>query len=203
MPRPRCLLCDFGNVIAFFDHAKAARQLARLADPPLDPARAFEEVFQTTLEHDYDSGRLSTPEFIARLRSLMRLDGTDAEIARAWNDIYTPNHVMADLLAALKRRDVRLVLASNTNELHYEWFRPRFAPTLDLFDAEVLSFRVGCRKPDPGFFDACLRAALDVPLQECLYVDDRVDLIEAARAMGIEGVVYEPGVERAIGEAFR
>ena len=200
--RARCLLCDFGNVIAFFDHTKAARRLARLAQPPLDPQEAFDGVFRTAFEDDYDCGRISTPAFIALLRSLLRLHGTDVEIARAWNDIYAPNEAMATVLADLKRRGVRLVLASNTNELHYEWFRPLFARTLDLFDHEVLSFRVGCRKPDARFFDACLRAALDVPLHECLYVDDRADLIEAARTMGIEGVVYTPGVEAAIGAAF-
>src|SRR5262245_23850534 len=123
MTRARCLLCDFGNVIAFFDHTKAARRLARMAQPTLDPQEAFDGVFRTPLEDDYDSGRISTPAFIARLRSLLRLDGTDIEIARAWNDIYTPNNAMASVLADLKRRGVRLVLASNTNELHYEWFR--------------------------------------------------------------------------------
>ena len=202
MTRARCLLCDFGNVIAFFDHTKAARRLARLAQPPLDPQEAFDVVFRTPLEDDYDSGRISTPIFIARLRSLLHLDGTDIEIARAWNDIYTPNNAMASLLADLKRRGVRLVLASNTNELHYEWFRPLFARTLDLFDHEVLSFRVGCRKPDSRFFEACLRAAADVPPRECLFVDDRSDLIEAARAMGIASMMYEPGVEPIIKAAF-
>jgi hypothetical protein len=29
----RCIIFDFGNVIAFFDHQKAARQLAALGRP--------------------------------------------------------------------------------------------------------------------------------------------------------------------------
>lgn len=203
MTTPRCLLCDFGNVIAFFDHGKAARQIARLADPPLDPADVFTWVFQTTLEEDYDSGRISTAQFVERLRSGLHLTGTDAEIARAWNDMYEPNPPVADLLLELKRRGVRLVLASNTNELHYEWFRPIFARTLNLFDAEVLSFRVGCRKPDPRFFEACVRAAADVPRTHCVYVDDRADLIEAAHTLGIRGIVYSPGVESTIADRFR
>ena len=202
MTTPRCLFCDFGNVIAFFDHGKAARQIAGLADPPLDPADVFTWVFQTTLEEDYDSGRISTPRFIERLRSGMHLTGTDAEVARAWNDMYTPNHPVTDLLLDLKRRGVRLVLASNTNELHYQWFRPLFARTLDLFDAEVLSFRVGCRKPDARFFEACLRARVDVPLEHCVYVDDRADFIDAAHALGIRGIVYSPGVESTIADAL-
>jgi hypothetical protein len=37
MARRRCLIFDFGNVIAFFDHAKAARQLAALGRTPRDP----------------------------------------------------------------------------------------------------------------------------------------------------------------------
>jgi putative hydrolase of the HAD superfamily len=200
MTTPRCLFCDFGNVIAFFDHGKAARQIARLADPPLDAADVFKWVFQTTLEEEYDSGRISTPQFIERLRGGLHLAATDAEIARAWNDMYEPNHAVADLLLELKRRGVRLVLASNTNQLHYEWFRPLFMRTLDLFDAEVLSFRVGCRKPDLRFFQACLDARLDVALENCVYVDDRADLIDAAGTLGIRGIVYSPGIEPTISD---
>ena len=55
---------------------------------------------------------------------------------------------MAATLQALKARGLRLVLASNTNELHHDWFDRAFADTLAVFDARVLSYQVGSRKPD-------------------------------------------------------
>lgn len=198
MASPRCLIFDFGNVIAFFDHVKAARHLAALGRTRLDPHEVYSAIFQTSLEQDYDSGRVSTAAFIERLRLELDLRGSDAEIARAWNDIYTPNAAILELIQQIDQRSARLVLASNTNELHYQWFRPLFAPALDRFDHEVLSFRVGCRKPDPRFFDACLRACSPIAAAECLYIDDREDFIAAARALGIPGIVYRAGIEEAL-----
>jgi len=161
----------------------------------------YEAIFQTRLEEEYDSGRVTTAAFIGRLRVELDLEASDAEIARAWNDIYTPNRALLDAIDQIDRRGARLVLASNTNELHYQWFRPLFAPTLDRFDDEVLSYRVGYRKPDPRFFDACVRACSPVSAADCLYIDDRADFIEAAKSFGIPGLVYQPGIEPAILEA--
>ena len=198
MASPRCLIFDFGNVIAFFDHGKAARQLAELGRERLDQQRVSDAIFHTRLEEDYDSGRVSSAAFLQRLRGDLGLHASDADIARAWNDIYTPNMAMRDVIHELDRRGARLVLASNTNELHYQWFRPLFASTLDRFDNEVLSFRIGSRKPDRRFFQACLQASAPMSAADCLYIDDRADFSEAATALGIPGLVYRPGVEDEI-----
>src|SRR5262245_65193294 len=104
MAIPRCLIFDFGNVIAFFDHGKAARQLAALGRPPLDPQRVYEAIFQTRLEEDYDSGRVSTAAFLEQLRLDLGLHAADTEIARAWNDIYSPNTAVHQLIQDLDRR---------------------------------------------------------------------------------------------------
>lgn len=101
---------------------------------------------------------------------------------------------MTTALRDLKSRGVRLVLASNTNPLHHQWFAPLFAETLSAIDAQVLSYQVGCRKPERAFFSACLAAARCTPA-ECLYVDDRQDFVAAGRELGLNGLVYTPGVD--------
>jgi putative hydrolase of the HAD superfamily len=205
MARPRCLIIDFGNVIAFFDHRKAAAQLARLAASPVDPQIVYDAVFSSPLEAAYDSGRITTAEFLTRLRRDLNLRGEDAAIATAWSDMYRPNEPMTELVKAARQHGLRLVLGSNTNELHYNWLRPAFAATLDVFDAEVLSFRIGCRKPDLRFFDVCVRACPDVQARECLYVDDRADFIDVAAHLGLPGIVYRPGagIEATIARRFQ
>ena len=164
----RCVLVDFGNVIAFFDHRKACRELAALSSVPLAIDEVYASIFETPLEADYDAGRVSTSQFLDAVRRALRLEATDIEIGRAWSDIYTANETMATTIRALKARGLGLVLASNTNELHYDWFGRLFAETLSLFDAHVLSYQVGSRKPERPFFEACLTRCrvpgLGVPL---------------------------------------
>jgi putative hydrolase of the HAD superfamily len=190
----RAVLLDFGNVIAFFDHRHACGQLAKLSRAPLDTDHVYRAIFESGLETGYDTGRISTAAFIGRLRTTFDLRGADAEIARAWSDIFTPNAPMAAVISELKRRGLRLVLASNTNELHHQWFARQFADPLSALDAQVLSYQVGSRKPERAFFTACIEAARCSPA-ECLYVDDRPDFVAVGRELGMHGVVYTPEVD--------
>ncbi len=52
------------------------------------------------------------------------------------------------------------------------------------FDAFVSSCEVGMRKPDPGIFLLALGIAQAQP-DECIYFDDRIMLVEAAKKVGI------------------
>jgi len=66
-------------------------------------------------------------------------------------------------------------------------------------DAIVLSFAERTRKPEPGIYEAALRAA-DVPADRALFVDDVAEYLDGAAAMGIETVqIVRPGRERRKG----
>jgi putative hydrolase of the HAD superfamily len=107
----------------------------------------------------------------------------------AWRDIFTP---VPSALAALRRLapDVVPVLVSNTNALHWKGVLA-VAPELDrLVPRRALSFEVGAAKPEAAHYRAALAMAAARP-EDALYADDRPELVEAARALGIEGFVVE------------
>jgi HAD superfamily hydrolase (TIGR01509 family) len=171
----------------------ACQQLASLSRPTRDPHDVYERIFKTSLEEDYDCGRLSTAAFVERLRRDLQLDASDEAIARAWCDIFTPNPAIEAVIVREKRRGSRLVLASNTNELHYQWFSRVFERVVKLFDEQVMSFRVGARKPAVPFFEACIRAS-GRAADQIIYIDDRPDYVAAAGALGMQAVVYDPAL---------
>jgi FMN hydrolase / 5-amino-6-(5-phospho-D-ribitylamino)uracil phosphatase len=53
------------------------------------------------------------------------------------------------------------------------------------FEGVFASHHLGVRKPDPRFFDRLL-AAIGHEARECLFVDDREDNCESARAVGMQ-----------------
>ncbi|MEO6814953.1 MAG: HAD-IA family hydrolase, partial [Ginsengibacter sp.] len=53
----------------------------------------------------------------------------------------------------------------------------------NFFDAFISSCEVGMRKPDPGIFLLALGIAQAKP-EECIYFDDRIMLVEAAKKTG-------------------
>jgi FMN phosphatase YigB (HAD superfamily) len=191
---PKTVFLDFGNVVAFFDHRRACRQLAAMSERGSDEDDVFREVFETSLEHDVDAGVIPPERFVDILRGRFWLAGTDDQIRTAWCDIFTANDAMAALIPRLKQDGFRLVLASNTNTLHFDWIAREFAGVLSHFDARVLSHEVGARKPDTRFFARC-REVAQADAADCLYVDDRAEFVDVARGMGMNGVVYGPDVD--------
>jgi putative hydrolase of the HAD superfamily len=182
----KTIVFDFGNVVGFFDYGLTLQRLACHTELSADALRAA--FYGTTLENDYESGRLSTPAFVQRLREVGRLRCTDADVAGAWADIFRPNEEVCALLPVLKRRH-RLLLGSNTNELHAAQFRRQFADHLRHFEALVLSHEVGVRKPGAGFFRHCERLTSSAG-PECVFIDDLPANVAGARALGWHGIVY-------------
>ena len=54
------------------------------------------------------------------------------------------------------------------------------------FDAFISSCEVAMRKPDPGIFRLAMGVVQAAP-HECIYFDDRIYLVDAARRLGIGG----------------
>ncbi|MGH3434664.1 MAG: HAD-IA family hydrolase [Thermocrispum sp.] len=61
--------------------------------------------------------------------------------------------------------------------------------SVEQFDGEVLSFRVGCRKPEPEIFALAAERA-GVPSEQCVLVDDLAANCAGAEAAGWRAVHY-------------
>jgi putative hydrolase of the HAD superfamily len=182
----KTLIFDFGNVVGFFDHRRTTQRLLPHADRPANELHAL--LFDGSLEDDYEAGNITTAEFIRRLLDTCCLRCDEATVAAAWADIFTLNPDIAALLPRLKP-DFRLLLASNTNELHARHYCRQFADTLRHFDALVFSHEIGARKPGAAFYAHCQRLAGCEP-EGCLFIDDLPANIEGARAWGWHGIIY-------------
>lgn len=180
------LFFDFGNVIGFFDHRIAVRKIINCCD--LDEVACCAAIYDTALENDFEAGRVRAEEFIRKSCTAIDYRGTAEQFRASFEDIFRPNEPVCDLIPRLAKR-YRLVLASNTNEIHAAFFRATFADVLRHFAAFGLSHEAGARKPDRPFFEHCQKLA-DCPPGECLFVDDLRPNVEGARAFGWRAIQY-------------
>src|SRR3990170_3516731 len=95
---------------------------------------------------------------------------------------------LADLIERLKK-DFRLCLLSNTNELHFEFIRKNF-PVVYKFDMWVLSYEAGVMKPDPEIFRIALRKA-GIEAEEAIFIDDIRGHVFGAQGLGINSVEFK------------
>ena len=183
----RTILFDFGNVVAFFDHARAIRQLLPHTDHTAEQLRQL--IYYNDLDIRYERGELTTEEVFAVAQEIAGLRCTFDQFVAAFCDIFWSNPPMDDLIPRLKRAGYRLVLASNTNAAHYERYREQFRDTLSHFDAIAVSHEAGARKPHTKFFEYA-HALTGFRKDECLFVDDLAENVTVARHFGWRAVQY-------------
>jgi putative hydrolase of the HAD superfamily len=189
----KTVIFDFGNVVGFFEYGRTLERVAPHTD--LSTAEMIARVYASSLEDDVETGCIDSAEFLRRVHRLWELRCEIALLSEAIADIFTPNLEVCELILRLRPR-YRVLLGSNTNEVHATQFRRQFADVLGHFDGLVLSYEIGHRKPHAAFFEHCARLA-DAAPTEIVFIDDLVANVEAARAHGWHGILYRPGEDLA------
>lgn len=138
--------------------------------------------------HRLERGELSTEEFEKELAAELAVRGApvppEGLLQRLLAGLAALDERMLDLLRRAREAGIRTALLSNSWGDHYpdQLFQ-------GLFDAVVISGRVGMRKPEPEIF----RYAVDrlgLPAGACVMVDDLPHNVTAAVAVGMVGVVH-------------
>lgn len=89
------------------------------------------------------------------------------------------------VLTEIRRRGFPIAIVSDNSpgaEKSYDWLG-----ISQYIDAHAISGNLGCCKPDPRMY-AAGSSGIGVPPGECLFVDDDHELVEAAIALGYQGV---------------
>jgi 2-haloacid dehalogenase len=104
-----------------------------------------------------------------------------------------PIDTNVSLLKSLKDMHIPCYALTNMEERAYFARRERFE-FMKWFDGCVVS---GCErvgKPDPRFF-AILFERYGLVSKQCLFIDDRLRNVTAARALGMKGIQYLPSTD--------
>jgi putative hydrolase of the HAD superfamily len=103
---------------------------------------------------------------------------------------------------SLRDRGVRLALLTN-NVREWEPLWRAKLPVDEVFEVVVDSAFVGMRKPEPGIYALTLER-LGLPADACVFVDDLEVNVDAARALGMAGVVHRdaPSTIAALRDQF-
>ena len=188
-PAHEGLLIDVGGVLTGDIFASFDAYLAREG---LE-ARSFRELYFDTpavqrLLHRLEIGELHHTEAQGPLAEML---GVPAERA---DDLFPGLYrelefitEMTDAVEALRRGGVRTGVLSNS-----WWFpmydRPFYARA---FDVQVVSGKVGVRKPQREMFERGLQE-LAVPAERVLFVDDFEENLPPARELGMSVFLHDP-----------
>lgn len=195
---PAVVVFDLGKVLLDFDYGIAARRVAmRSRILPADVQRWLDH---SPLLFRFESGQMSREEFFKAVREATGFGGSQDEFEGFFADIFWEIPPMVGWQQRLRARGIPTFVLSNTNELAIKHIRRAF-PFYANFDGYVLSYEVGCMKPDPAIY-AALEERAGHRGAKIFYLDDRRENVEAALARGWRAVVHEsPETSLAAGRA--
>ena len=183
------LIFDLGGVIVDLDIAATSREFAFMADKPVEVEKlACTQSFFA----DYDMGKIDDAAFRTHLREILKIFNSDEEIDAAWNAMI--KSIKRERLALIGRinRQYPCFVMSNTNDIHLRYMMPMgdsASPSgsfQGLFKQMYFSQKLGVAKPDPAAWQPILDEHQLDPATT-LFIDDRLDNIEGAAQLGIQG----------------
>jgi epoxide hydrolase-like predicted phosphatase len=201
----RAVLFDFGGVFTVSPFGAVA-SLAN--DRGVAPEVLSEIVYGSYHEdsdhpwHRLERGEISLEQAREDILDVGKTRGHEVDL---W-DVFTRmaehnsgsvvNQQVIDLLEQVKREDyTTMILTNNIRELADGW--QKLLP-MDAVDLVVDSCVEGVRKPDREIFNRALVKLEGIEPGQCVFLDDVVWNIEAARRSGIHGIEVTPDPDQTV-----
>jgi epoxide hydrolase-like predicted phosphatase len=186
----RAVIFDWGGVLMRTIDASGRRKWERKLGLPL---HAVDRVVHGSRSwKQAQSGIISDDEYWADVADQLGLD--NAALVEFRHDYFRGDQLDRDMLRyidALRPR-FKTALLSNAS--------PQLQDLLDelgataVFDVIVISGLVGVQKPDPAIYHLVLER-LSLPPNETVFVDDFIENIHGARAVGMRTLHFRPDLD--------
>ncbi len=193
----RAVFFDLGGVIVRTEHQAPREHLAmRLNMEYEDLVRL---VFQSETSRMASIGKISTDEHWAAVTRKLKRDAAEAKAIR--EEFFAGDMVdrkLVDFIRSLRPRCKTGVISNAWPDLRDYVVEQGFD---DAFDRMVISAEVGVMKPKAEIYQIALEQ-LEVSPAEAVFVDDFLENVEGARAVGMSALQFKDS-EQAIVELKR
>jgi len=189
MPSPiKAVIFDVGGVLVRTDDPAPRQRLAEELGLPLKTLYGI--AFGGETWNQVQTGHISYDEHWQAAGRRLGLAWPDEVIAFR-TAFFAGDRLDRNLIALIQRLRPRykIALLSNAPDNLRHWITSEWSIPEDTFDAIVISAEAGVTKPDPAIFCTAL-ARLGVEPHEAIFVDDFIENVQAAQALGIEAIHF-------------
>ena len=187
MSLPEVVVFDLGKVLLDFDYGIAAAKIARQSRFTPDQVRQLLD--HSPLLYRFETGLLTNEQFYGEVCAACGYSGTLDAFCGTFADIFFEIRPMTAMHAALRARGIPTYIFSNTNGIAIAHIRKNF-PFFANFDAYIYSYEHGAMKPDARIYEVVERISGRHGGQ-IVYLDDRLENFEAARARGWRALLHK------------
>lgn len=179
------IIFDLGRVVVSWDPVGIVRSVR---GP--DGAEALaERLFNHPDWLEVDRGTLSLHAMASQAEARTGLSmAENLAILQAVPASLLPDPAMVSLIETLYRAGHRLYALSNMGHASIDWLE-QHQEFWRFFSGKVVSARVRMIKPEPDIYRYLL-VSFDLKAGECFFIDDSPANVAAARALGLQGMVF-------------
>ncbi len=183
------IIFDIGRVLVRLDIAGGMGGLG----VSLTPQETWAAIEHDPRWRDWQEGRLSSRDWHLHIVRRLGVDISFEKFTEVWNKVLDPEPQLSSEVLEYLSKHYRLAVLSNTDPIHVAELEKKFE-FFRFFKKRIYSCAVGASKPSPIIFREALRAC-KVTADQALYIDDIPAYVEAARQLGMAGLVFRSNRE--------
>ena len=188
------IIFDFGDIFINLDKQATIDGLERLG------LSSWNEDLDR-LNISFEKGQISRDAFLLGIQKQIP-NATIDEILMAWNAVLLDFPLYRLEFLQLLSKKFRLFLLSNTDAIHIDHFEQRegasfYGDFYKCFEKVYFSFEMGMRKPDAEIYTTLINRH-ELSPKRTLFVDDKKDNTDAAKALGLHVWNLQVGKEDVI-----
>ena len=194
----KAIFFDMGGVLRSLDLSRCWTSFRALGWENID--EFVHPTHQKQFIGEFERGEIDTERFLDLCCSHCRPGTTHEQARAAFLSLLDDNmdKAKADFLNELKAAGYELFILSNNNPISSAQFVTKCAEAgVDVdkvFTRSFYSFEMRLMKPYPEIYREAIRLSGYLPA-EILFVDDSQKNLDAARAEGIQTLLYTPGTD--------
>ena len=187
----KSIVFDLGGVMVDFD--PKAYLVDRLCSAGIEE-QVYDLTFGSEAWKQLDAGLISRFDGNRAMLKNAKAAGREFEVQGVlddWLHILRPRRRMQELVRRLKSHGYCVYYLSNIPQDVLDLLTER--GVLEQFDGGVASCEVHINKPDPRIYQALLDK-YSLKASECVFIDDRLENVQAAFALGFAGIQMKDSV---------
>ncbi|MFL2860766.1 MAG: HAD family hydrolase [Pontiellaceae bacterium] len=183
----KVFLFDIGNVLCDFTYEKFLNKYEEISGKRV----GMDGVIEEELYHAVERGDISDQTYVDRMNQHYKTSWLVEDLKQAWQQIFSANEVGRALYFSAIEKKVPVYALSNIAKYHISAINRNWNNFLSSATGLFLSYEMGFRKPDPRIYRMVLHQ-LQVPAEDCFFIDDLAENIEAARKIGMQAHQFIP-----------
>lgn len=178
---------DLGNVIVDIDFNRVLGVWSDYSRVPLANLQSKFTIGESF--HLHERGQISDEQFAQRLGHDLGMALSYEQFTAGWQAIFVGlRKETIAVMQALREQGHRVVVLSNTNQLHCEFWPGEYPEVAQAADKIYLSQQMGMRKPDAEIYLKLLEEE-GFSADNAVFFDDNEDNIKSAQQLGITAIM--------------